>query len=41
MLKEDGWAHVATKGGHWQFTHPTKRGRVTCPTRTRESRVAR
>ena len=31
MLREDGWTHVATKGSHWQFTYPTKRGRVTVP----------
>ena len=31
MLEEDGWVHVATKGSHRQFTHPTKRGRVTVP----------
>lgn len=29
MLEENGWVHVATKGSHRQFTHPTKRGRVT------------
>ena len=29
MLQDDGWAHVATKGSHWQFTHPAKPGRVT------------
>ena len=27
MLQQDGWVHVATKGSHWQFTHPTKAGR--------------
>ena len=31
MLREDGWTHVATKGSHRQFTHPTKPGRVTVP----------
>jgi predicted RNA binding protein YcfA (HicA-like mRNA interferase family) len=25
----DGWVHVHTVGDHWQFTHPTKTGRVT------------
>ncbi len=29
MLKTDGWRHVATDGDHWQFTHPTRKGRVT------------
>ena len=31
MLEQDGWEHVATKGSHWQFRHPAKRGRVTIP----------
>ena len=31
MLQQDGWEHVATKGSHWQFSHPTKAGRVTIP----------
>ena len=31
MLEEDGWMHVATKGSHRQFKHPSKRGRVTVP----------
>ena len=28
-IEADGWYHVATKGSHWQFRHPLKRGRVT------------
>ncbi len=31
MLRKDGWAHIATRGSHRQFTHPTKPGRVTVP----------
>ena len=31
MLRQDGWVHVATKGSHRQFRHPTKPGRVTVP----------
>jgi predicted RNA binding protein YcfA (HicA-like mRNA interferase family) len=27
--KDDGWVRVKAKGGHRQFGHPTKRGRVT------------
>lgn len=27
----DGWREVPSKGGHRQFTHPTKPGRVTVP----------
>ncbi len=26
-----GWQHVATRGDHWQFKHPTRTGRVTVP----------
>ena len=28
-LEADGWEHVATKGSHWQFRHPSRPGRVT------------
>jgi predicted RNA binding protein YcfA (HicA-like mRNA interferase family) len=30
-LKADGWVQVAQKGGHIQFKHPAKPGRVTVP----------
>lgn len=29
LLKADGWYRVRARGGHRQFKHPTKRGRVT------------
>ena len=29
MLEEDGWYRVKAKGGHRQFKHPSKPGRVT------------
>jgi predicted RNA binding protein YcfA (HicA-like mRNA interferase family) len=29
MIEEDGWYHVATRGSHRQYKHPTKPGRVT------------
>jgi predicted RNA binding protein YcfA (HicA-like mRNA interferase family) len=29
LLEQDGWYRVKSKGGHRQFKHPTKRGRVT------------
>jgi predicted RNA binding protein YcfA (HicA-like mRNA interferase family) len=29
LLQKDGWSQVPSKGGHRQFKHPTKRGRVT------------
>jgi len=31
VLQRDGWVHVAQKGSHVQFKHPTKKGRVTVP----------
>ena len=31
-IERDGWVSAGGKGGHRQFTHPTKRGRVTIPT---------
>jgi predicted RNA binding protein YcfA (HicA-like mRNA interferase family) len=27
--RDDGWSQVKAKGGHRQFKHPTKPGRVT------------
>ncbi|MHB1302937.1 MAG: type II toxin-antitoxin system HicA family toxin [Acidiphilium sp.] len=30
-IEADGWVHVATKGDHWQFKHPSRPGRVTVP----------
>jgi len=29
MIGEDGWYLVSTRGGHRQFKHPSKPGRVT------------
>ena len=31
LLRQDGWVLAATRGGHHQFTHPDKPGRVTVP----------
>jgi predicted RNA binding protein YcfA (HicA-like mRNA interferase family) len=31
MIEAYGWEHVATKGSHRQFKHPTRPGRVTIP----------
>jgi len=28
-LESDGWFKVKTVGDHWQFKHPTKKGKVT------------
>jgi predicted RNA binding protein YcfA (HicA-like mRNA interferase family) len=29
LIEEDGWYQVKVKGGHRQFKHPNKTGRVT------------
>lgn len=31
LIEGDGWFHVATRGSHRQFKHPSKSGRVTVP----------
>ena len=38
-IEQDGWVHVATKGSHHQFRHPTKPGRVTVPHPKKDSPV--
>jgi predicted RNA binding protein YcfA (HicA-like mRNA interferase family) len=29
MIEKDGWRRVHAKGGHRQYKHPLKKGRVT------------
>jgi predicted RNA binding protein YcfA (HicA-like mRNA interferase family) len=29
LLRKDGWYRVPSRGGHRQFKHPSKPGRVT------------
>jgi predicted RNA binding protein YcfA (HicA-like mRNA interferase family) len=31
LIEADGWYRIKAKGGHRQYKHPTKRGRVTVP----------
>ena len=31
IIEADGWVHVGTVGDHYQFKHPTKKGKVTIP----------
>jgi predicted RNA binding protein YcfA (HicA-like mRNA interferase family) len=31
LIEKDGWYPVPSKGGHRQYRHPTKTGRVTVP----------
>ena len=31
LITADGWYHVATKGSHKHFKHPSKPGKVTIP----------
>ena len=40
LIEVDGWRHIETKGSHWQFVHPTKRGRVTVPHPNRDLHIA-
>ena len=28
-LEKDGWSLKTVRGDHWQFVHPTKKGKVT------------
>lgn len=29
LIEADGWSLVTSRGSHWQFKHPYKKGRVT------------
>ena len=29
LIESDGWYLIKNKGGHMQFKHPTKKGKVT------------
>jgi predicted RNA binding protein YcfA (HicA-like mRNA interferase family) len=31
LIEADGWYRIKAKGGHRQYKHPEKRGRVTVP----------
>jgi predicted RNA binding protein YcfA (HicA-like mRNA interferase family) len=31
LIEADGWQLHSQKGSHQQYTHPTKKGRVTVP----------
>jgi predicted RNA binding protein YcfA (HicA-like mRNA interferase family) len=31
LIEADGWYRIKSKGGHRQYKHLTKRGRVTVP----------
>lgn len=31
ILKADGWYWKRTRGDHWQYKHPIKKGTVTVP----------
>jgi predicted RNA binding protein YcfA (HicA-like mRNA interferase family) len=31
LIERDGWYRIKAKGGHRQYKHPVKRGRVTVP----------
>ena len=36
LLEADGWYLVATKGSHRQYKHPSKPGRVTIASHSRD-----
>jgi predicted RNA binding protein YcfA (HicA-like mRNA interferase family) len=36
QIEEDGWRHIATRGSHHQYKHPTKLGRVTVAGKPRD-----
>ncbi len=31
LIEDDGWYRIKAKGGHRQFKHPVRAGRVTVP----------
>lgn len=31
IILADGWQYKKAKGSHWQYTHPSKLGKVTIP----------
>lgn len=31
LLKEDGWVFSNARGSHYNYTHPTKKGKVIVP----------
>jgi predicted RNA binding protein YcfA (HicA-like mRNA interferase family) len=33
LIETDGWYRIKARGGHRQYKHPAKRGRVTIPGR--------
>jgi predicted RNA binding protein YcfA (HicA-like mRNA interferase family) len=33
LIEADGWHSIKARGGHRQYKHPVKRGRVTVPGR--------
>jgi predicted RNA binding protein YcfA (HicA-like mRNA interferase family) len=34
LIENDGWKYVRTRGGHRQYKHDVKKGRVTVPGHT-------
>ena len=31
LIKADGWVYLYTRGSHFYYSHPTKKGKVTIP----------
>lgn len=31
LIKADGWVYENTRGSHYYYPHPTKKGKITVP----------
>lgn len=40
-IRDDGWTNIKAKGGHRQYKHPVKAGRVTIPGRLNDDLAPR
>lgn len=34
IILDDGWIYKSTKGSHYQYIYPTKKGKITIPKHT-------
>lgn len=34
IILDDGWIYKSTKDSHYQYIHPTKKGKITIPKHT-------
>lgn len=40
ILEKYGWKFVEVRGDHYQFKHPTKKGKVTVPHPNKDIKIA-